>query len=43
METDQRIALLPGKIIGVSGTIELYEGKPEIKITSIDQIKRSAL
>jgi RecJ-like exonuclease len=39
METDQRIAMLPGKIIGVSGTVELYEGKPEIKITSIDQIK----
>jgi hypothetical protein len=30
METDQRIATLPGKIIGVTGTIELYEGKPEI-------------
>jgi DNA/RNA endonuclease YhcR with UshA esterase domain len=39
METDQRIGMLPGKIIGVSGTVELYEGKPEIKITSIDQIK----
>jgi DNA/RNA endonuclease YhcR with UshA esterase domain len=39
LETDQRIATLPGKIIGVTGTIELYEGKPEIKITSIDQIK----
>ena len=39
METDQRIAMMPGKIIGVSGTVELYEGKPEIKIMSIDQIK----
>jgi DNA/RNA endonuclease YhcR with UshA esterase domain len=37
--TDQRIATLPGKIIGINGTIELYQGKPEIKVTSTDQIK----
>ena len=30
---------LQGKIIGITGTIELYQGKPEIKITSADQIK----
>jgi DNA/RNA endonuclease YhcR with UshA esterase domain len=40
METDQRIAMLQGKIIGITGTIELHQGKPEIKVTSADQIKR---
>ena len=30
---------LQGKIIGITGTIELYQGKPEIKVTSTDQIK----
>jgi DNA/RNA endonuclease YhcR with UshA esterase domain len=39
METDERIATPQGKIVGITGTIELYEGKPEIKITSTDQIK----
>ena len=39
MATDQRIATLQGKIIGITGTIELYEGKPEIKVMSADQIK----
>jgi DNA/RNA endonuclease YhcR with UshA esterase domain len=37
--TDQQIAALQGKIIGITGTIELYRGKPEIKVLSIDQIK----
>ena len=37
--TDQRIATLQGKIIGIIGTIELYQGKPEIKVMSTDQIK----
>jgi DNA/RNA endonuclease YhcR with UshA esterase domain len=37
--TDEWIAGLQGKIIGITGTVELYYGKPEIKITSIDQIK----
>ena len=37
--TDQWIAGLQGKIIGISGTIELYQGKPEIKVISTDQIK----
>ena len=36
---DQRIATLQGKIIGITGTIELYLGKPEIKVTSADQVK----
>jgi DNA/RNA endonuclease YhcR with UshA esterase domain len=31
--------MLQGKIIGISGTIELYQGKPEIEVMSIDQIK----
>jgi hypothetical protein len=30
---------LQGKIIGVSGTVEIYKGKPEIKILSMDQIR----
>jgi DNA/RNA endonuclease YhcR with UshA esterase domain len=37
--TDQRIAMLQGKIISITGIIELYQGKPETKITSRDQIK----
>jgi len=37
--TDQWIAGLQGKIIRITGTVELHHGKPEIKITSIDQIK----
>jgi len=41
MASDQRIAMLQGKIIGITGTIELYLGKPEIKVTSADQIKGS--
>jgi RecJ-like exonuclease len=39
MATDQLIATLRGTIVGITGTIELYQGKPEIKVMSIDQIK----
>ena len=39
MAADQRVAALQGKIIGITGIIELYEGKPEIKVTSADQFK----
>jgi DNA/RNA endonuclease YhcR with UshA esterase domain len=39
MGADQRIAMLQGKIIGITGIIELYQGKPEIEVTSTDQIK----
>jgi DNA/RNA endonuclease YhcR with UshA esterase domain len=39
METDQRIAMLKVKIIGITGKIELHQGKPEIEVTSADQIK----
>jgi len=37
--TDERIAALQGKMIGITGTIELNRGKPEIEVTSIAQIK----
>ena len=37
--TDQWIAGLQGKIIGITGKIELYQGKPQIKLLSINQIK----
>jgi hypothetical protein len=37
--TDQWIAGLQGKIIGITGTIELHQGRPEIEVTSTDQIK----
>ena len=37
MATDQ-ITKLQGKIIGIVGTIELHEGKPEIKVMSMYQI-----
>ena len=39
MAADHRVAALQGKIIGITGIIELYEGKPEIKVTSADQFK----
>src|SRR3984893_18537369 len=38
MATDQRIATLQGKTIGIIGTIELRERKPEIKVMSMYQI-----
>ncbi len=31
---------LEGKSVGVAGTIELYKGKPQIIVTSPDQIKQ---
>src|SRR6202011_3723750 len=37
--TNQWIAGLQGRIIGITGKIELHQGKPEIKVTSTDQIK----
>jgi DNA/RNA endonuclease YhcR with UshA esterase domain len=37
MATDQ-LTTLQGKIIGIIGTIELHEGKPEIKVMSMYQI-----
>jgi RecJ-like exonuclease len=37
MATDQ-LTTLQGKVIGIIGTIELHEGKPEIKVMSMYQI-----
>ena len=39
MQIDQRIATLQGKIIGITGIIELYQGKPQIEVMATDQIK----
>src|SRR5262245_9531904 len=37
--TDQRLTMIQGKIISITGTIELRDGKPEINVMSADQIK----
>ena len=37
--TDQRLTMIQGKIISITGTIELREGKPEINVVSAAQIK----
>jgi RecJ-like exonuclease len=37
--TDQRLTMIQGKIISITGTIQLRYGKPEIEIVSLDQIK----
>ena len=39
MATDQRLTMLQGKTIGITGTIRLRDGKPEIEIVSAAQIK----
>jgi DNA/RNA endonuclease YhcR with UshA esterase domain len=31
--------MIQGKTISITGTIELYKGKPEITVVSADQIK----
>jgi RecJ-like exonuclease len=36
--TDPRLTMIQGKIIGITGTIQLRDGKPEIEIVSADQI-----
>ena len=36
---DERLTMIQGKIISITGTIELRQGKPEINIVSADQIK----
>jgi hypothetical protein len=36
---DQRLTMIKGKIVSVTGTIELREGKPEINVVSANQIK----
>src|SRR5262245_25691259 len=35
---DQRLTMIWGKTIGIKGTIQLHDGKPEIEIVSADQI-----
>ena len=35
----KRLTMLPGKTFSIAGTIELYNGKPEINIIRADQIK----
>src|SRR5260370_30279218 len=35
MATDQLIAMLQGKVVGITGTIQPYQAKPDIKIISI--------
>jgi len=37
--TDRRLAVIQGKTISITGTIQLRDGKPEIEIVSADQIK----
>ena len=37
--TDPRLTMMQGKIISITGTIELREGKPEINVVSANQIK----
>ena len=36
---DERLTMIQGKIISITGRIELREGKPEINVVSADQIK----
>jgi hypothetical protein len=38
LASDPSLTLLQGKTVKITGVIELYHGKPEIKITSKDQI-----
>ena len=35
---DQRLTMIQGKTISITGTIRLRDGKPEIEIVSADQI-----
>src|SRR5215467_15785119 len=35
---DQRLTIIQGKTISITGTIRLRDGKPEIEIVSADQI-----
>ena len=36
---DRWTVTLQGNVIGITGTVELYQGKPEIKVMSRSQIK----
>jgi hypothetical protein len=35
---DRRLTIIQGKTIGITGTIQLRDGKPEVEIVSADQI-----
>src|SRR5271165_4235831 len=35
--TDPRLAMIQGKTISITGTVQLRDGKPEIEIVSADQ------
>jgi DNA/RNA endonuclease YhcR with UshA esterase domain len=35
----KRLTMLSGKTVSITGTIELYKGKPEINIIRADQIE----
>ena len=37
--SNKSLSMIHGKTISITGTIELYKGKPEIKVVSADQIK----
>ncbi len=39
MANDERLTTLQGKAISIIGTIQIDRGKPEIEVTSADQIK----
>src|SRR6516164_5326347 len=39
MAGDQRLTMTQGKTISITGTIRIRDGKPEIEVTSADQIK----
>src|SRR6516164_2600885 len=36
---DQRLTMIQGKTISITGIIRIRDGKPEIEVTSADQIK----
>jgi hypothetical protein len=36
---DRWTITLQGKVIGITGIVEMYQGKPEIKVLSMSQIK----
>jgi DNA/RNA endonuclease YhcR with UshA esterase domain len=37
--SDQRITMMQGRTISITGTVEIRDGKPEINVVSTDQIK----
>jgi RecJ-like exonuclease len=39
ISTDQRLSVIQGKTVSITGTIRIRDGKPEIEIVSADQIK----